>query len=535
MSSQKITTKRTMSRSRKFYPKQLRGLDVSALKRSLAGPTGNASFMQMAMGNQAKGANLSWEEAIEWAQRAYAFSKNPEASTAVELGKRLWPHVQKYGRKVLEYLGLGGSSPAAVIGGMASKMEGKEVKIERKLEAARFASKPFKNLARALSMRGRSHATGCEPLGSIICPATGYKQGDVIAKWAISPMKLPCPKLKRVARSAELYHLSGTFKCSLGAGTDVPGTIAAFIDYDPKDTVGDNSYNINQALAHEGCKTLKVFEDMSVSIRPSNEPQRLYVDAESGQERFTDVGTFYMIALQSIPATTELGVVYFDWVIDLEIPQEDDSNPGGAAYYASASATQGLATNDIAKSLASGVKAGSDLEVQLVTSSNTLKFPPGNYRITVDMSSGSSIMAAGSHIIDATSTDSACAIYTDPALNAFCVRTVSPYEVMQSTFLSCSASWLLSFTPDAALAGSCGVRLWVNAVDFGPYATSFRSFLRLESQFVAAKKQQQLLERMRDAPVMVASASSSSTSSSSSASMSSAASLNEGYYMVRRH
>lgn len=517
--------------------------DASALCVPLRGPQGvSKSFLDMATQSRGQG-NAWWEDALKYAQSAYEYTQSPEAAAAMEVGKKLWPHVQNYGRKILGAIGIGSRVPRAQ---EVAKLIVAEAKEEKKLasavKAARMGPKPYKNLMKTARTRGHE-SEGCEPLTSLTAPSGGWAKGAIMFQQRINPLVMG-PQLKRCARMAELYRLGGTFECSCGAGTDTVGSFAAFVKYDARDgSISATNYDITQALATDGCKTLRVYEDMKVPIRTSNEPSRLFVDTDAGQERFTDVGTFYMVALQPIPEGTELGIVYFRWRLWTQIPNDEDSNPGGSAHVATVVSTAGMLVSNMAANVVSAayVQPGSNIELR---ASQIVRAPPMHGRLTVAMTSTTALSPTSSHLFTLTPTDSSITVYTDVAKN-FYLPSSDSKMVVESVFFSCSCDTWITFTPGADLTGSCSLRFWLNAMDFGPYSTSFTAFRRMEAAVMRAQAQQAAVERMMQgacrysapsASVQSSSSSllASSTSSSSSSFARALTGAQEDYVLVRR-
>jgi hypothetical protein len=382
-----------------------------------------------------------------------------------------------------------GNEVAKVIAQVEKKEEKKIVK-----EAIKTGSRKIANitrLPRVLRSGKTFEETGCEPL-QLMETKTGWATGQFVYSTKINPTKMNCPKLKRAAKGFELYHLSGSFKLKGGAGTEVPGTYIMYIDYDPMDSpdiTTSGQANVQRAMSHKPTASGAAFDEAVLHIRTTNEPGRLYLDNDSNEERFTDVGTFYIVCVSPFPANVTLGMLYFDWHLTMSIPQEDPGVPTGDAWMATFSGTfdgsHFLGTTE-------SIVTGSNVDVNSsLKDTGKLTLPPGSFLIAT----------WGAYGTGTTFTGNFWTYALPAAYTPFLVRSPddfsTPNTYVELTAVTSPGVWTMSNNFSAIHLVS-SVSVAVCAISFSPnIANTFRAACLLMARAKSAKQQTLNVEKMQ--------------------------------------
>lgn len=435
---------------------------------------------------------LEWAGLIPGAEKYVSFIKEA----------RKHPLVNKVERKFRSALGYPDSAERAAIV--------KEEKKEIIKEAIKTGSRKIQNISRVPRVL-RSNAkvleeTGCEPL-KLLTTGSGWESGKFIYSCKINPTTMDCPKLKRVAKGWEKYSLSGEFKLKGGAGTDVPGTYIMYIDYDPDDNPDQTStgqINVQRAMSHKPTASGAAFDEAVLAIKRANEPGLLYLDNDATEERFTSVGTFYMVCVTPFPASVTLGMLYFNWRIKMEIPQEDPGVPTGDCWLG-----QFGGTFDSTHILGTTtVVSDGTIDINL-SERNTgyITVPPGSFYITAQTGFGT----------DQTYSTGHAGTCLSPAVTAsyarvtkYPVEFVSPRTFLESQFVTSPGNFRI-YTPH--YPGTVTILIWVFAINIAvELSHSWKSACKLIARATSAKAQTANVDRV----ISLMSNSSSNCSSTSS-------------------
>lgn len=464
--------------------------------------------------------------------------------------------IEKAASKLASYFGFGGSSRASSAKSTKREIVSAERKIERILSPSMTNTVSAVNSTRVPRSRtsrgGRTTVvTGCEPmfpLQSLLnAPTT---EGLCAFSLPINPVSMPgCVKLKRFSRGYEKYQLSGSFKYVPGCGTTQKGACVMFIDYDPTDTLNvasTGTQNITNALAHAGAKTFAVFEHAAMPINKHNESALLFVDNDDTDMRFTTVGSLSVVWMVSDGVTSatkqDYGWFYFDWKLELAIPQEDSGIPTGDATYLSwfSNDEKMTATNVFPPSLlTTHMDAVSYEATSAELLSGVLHFPPGNFILSVNLTSTAGEFKYSGTLPFLPTTP---AIW-DPATQ-FSTQEVGivNWKSMTSTcWLFSAEPWTLVSTLVAPTALKY-IRIVLCAVGASPFASTWkktRSLVRksrtIDRQAKAIRTLQNLSEPVIvDQPVAQVSSSSSSSSSSSPSLRTANQELDESHFVMVR-
>lgn len=404
--------------------------------------------------------------------------------------------------------GLGKRIESGITGlfGGGARVRREEKAIERAVEA-KEAKAPImmgtskqRVLTRFPKMSGRRDAptaSGCEPLGPLVAPTGGWAQGQVMYQTMINPTTMGCPKLARTAKGYEFYHLTGSFKITGGAGTNVAGSYIAYVDMDPSDEP-DVSANVNvkAALNHLGAVPATVHDEMTCRIPAKMEMQRLYVDNDDGSERFTSVGRLVLVCDVPIAAGVQIGTLYFDWRVKLSGPQEDSAVPTGNYWrcdYTSPTTTAAMGSGTYPR-LTSGTLASVDSKSTLAIAQTTtdrtagwFHLPAGNYWISAFLYGGTAVDLGGWNLLDA-----ALPAQLDPSKGYQCQHPTD-YAVTSCQWVTSPGEFILSIS--SSYTGTWAhARIMICAVDASPYAATWKLSCQLLARARSALAQQSQYE-----------------------------------------
>lgn len=401
----------------------------------------------------------------------------------------------------------------------AEKKEEKKIEKEIRSSGAVYGVGKAPRKARAPTARrnkmGNTRATGCEVLASLKAPAsTGWIAGDVMYSVELNPTLMNLPKLKSTCRYYERYRLGGKIRLTGASGTGAVGSYIVLFDADPNDRiVSDSAMNVSAAVNHKHQVPARLFDEPCLTIPSYEEPSILYLDNETGQERFQSAGSITLICTQAIAADTQVGLLYFDWDIELSIPQEEVDVPTGDFMYIAGVGEYGTS----AMLSAPG------------TTSEFSSLSLGSTQSTTDYTNGILRMKAGNYRVNMCLVGCTNVTFTPALYSVVQSGKYAPYNYSACGFAAASATVVISdawvgcindfYIKMNVTAGTyTGYRLWLSGVSCSPYASSFRALKRLTMASDSAQKQSILLEKLQSD---LSANSSSSTSSSSSSSSSS--------------
>jgi hypothetical protein len=259
-----------------------------------------------------------------------------------------------------------------------------------------------------------------------------------------------------------------------------------YIDYDPMDAPDQTSVgeaNVQRALSHKPTASGNAFEEATLALRVSNEPGRLYLDNDSNEERFTTVGTLYIVCMAPFAANVTLGQLFFDWTIRMTIPQEDPGVPSGDAFAATFSGTFD-ATHRWGTTILQ--VSGNSIDVNFDSkNAGDLKFPPGNFYV-VAASTVATPFTTTDHLVFA----------VDPAITHTEYQTFLTPETsanahwIEARWVSSTTVWTLRNAGTHYQMGGGGpISLMVTATSFSPIGNTWRATANIMRKAESAKKQ----------------------------------------------
>jgi hypothetical protein len=155
----------------------------------------------------------------------------------------------------------------------------------------------------------------------------------ILAEFPISPSAFPGTRLTQFSQLYEFYKF---VSLRLRYVPAVPVTLACqlvlYVDLDPTDdagTITDADFLVRQAVAQTGAQQWNFHTPKVIPMAMRTDQQFYFTGNDKQNVRFTQQGKAYLIQVTQavnvsgdpIASDIEAGSIFFDWVVDFNIPQ----------------------------------------------------------------------------------------------------------------------------------------------------------------------------------------------------------------------
>lgn len=304
--------------------------------------------------------------------------------------------------------------------------------------------------------------------------------GSQLASVDINPTVINLPMLKSFVRNFEMYEVVECSFTLIGAsGNNVAGNFIMCYDPDPCDVW----------LAEEGTLEKKAsIAKVKVSGRPFDEVTlripctkgRLYLGVDETQQRFQSFGSFHMVVLSPIAASTQIGSLYMKYKIRLYATQIDSVGYTGDFWGASSQDTSSPMSTSQALATSSWITPLPNPTMPMPVLSDTEKkngdipMPPGSYHLDLAWLGGTGMTFTGPRVyslqqVGSTAPWEYASGYMASTSATLCVATC---------WVGCSSQFIVRLCPTAGTWTK--VTIAVTARSTSPYAITLSGLRRLE-------------------------------------------------------
>lgn len=377
-----------------------------------------------------------------------------------------------------------------------AKMETKEKKLEeRSIIQGPTKSISYQKTPSLRRVKGGGVLDGGELYKVITAPAEGYASGAVITDFDLNFTTMSLPVLRGHIKNYEEFRVRRlTFTLVGGSGNNATGTFVMVYDPDPLD-VWNSGADLAKRATNAKYKTLGRPFDICHLDCPKNEKGELYIDNESGQERFESFGHFAMVCLNPIAANTPIGALYISYDIQLYNTQSDPDLLGGDFLAMNCDSGTGSAFSTSCMAAEGITSSYSTVSFAAMTPDDwkqgIFRLPAGSYRACFHIAGG--VDAAYSSSFWSVNQTGKYAPWMDTTYGSATLQ--AGVSMTQDRWVGCLSSFAIKLNMTAGTWTK--VYIWISATTASPYASNMKGLSRLQNLVDSASKESAVLEQLK--------------------------------------